>query len=101
VNIPKLSDVSSRYGAPFGRRDTLPEDPAAPVRLCLRRLPMVDGCYDRGWAYWGAWSAARGGMWISWADGVRVFVRAKDRTQAAALVREKVPGAIIRKVGAS
>ncbi len=83
----------SAWGASMGRRDTLPDNPSQAVKLRLRRLPMVDGCYDAGGAYWGKWSPTSGGMWAAWADGVRVFVRALSRREAAEKVRRVVPGA--------
>lgn len=112
---PKLTHASSARGADMGRRDALPLDPAAPVKLHLARLAMSDGgCYDAGGAYWGCGSAASGGMWCAWtygdgatryalscplgaqdyaADGVRVFIRATTREAAKAAVLAKVPGA--------
>jgi hypothetical protein len=46
-------DVSSRFGAPMGRMDTAhPGD--CPEVITVVRVPLVDGCYDEGGAYWGA-----------------------------------------------
>lgn len=98
MKFPKLENACSKYGAAMGRRDTLPDDVSARVKLCLRRLPMVDGCYDRGGAYWGGYVPGHGAMWIAWGDGVRVFVRAFDRNHAAKLVHDLVPGAIMHGV---
>ena len=97
MKIPKLENAATIYGAVMGRRNTLPDDMGARVKLCLRRLPMV-GDYDSGGAYWGGWSAAHGGMWIAWGEGVRVFVRAHNRPDAAQSVLAMVPGAIMRGV---
>jgi len=49
----KLSNVSSKYGAPMGRPNTLPDDTEAPIELTLYELAWVDGDYDAGGAYWG------------------------------------------------
>ena len=88
----KLSDVSSKYGAPMGRRNTLPDDRDETCKLHLRRLEWVDGDYDSGGAYCGGGS----GNYIYWAYGeeaVELFVRAMNRKEAKRLVRETLPGA--------
>lgn len=91
-----LRSVCGRYGAPMGRRDTLPDDPAAPVRLSLVRLRLVDYDYDAGGAYWGG-SSAHGHIWRAVGDGgdvvAEMFVRAKTRGEARAAIAEKIPGA--------
>jgi hypothetical protein len=92
MNTLKLSNVSSKYGAPMGRADRLPDDPLAPIDLQLARLPMVDGDYDEGGAYWGGPCDA-GVMWCAWREGVQVFCRAVDATRAQAKVRAVLPGA--------
>lgn len=50
----KLSEVSSKYGAPMGRpaRHNCP-DRQAEIEFQLERMPLVDGAYDSGGAYWG------------------------------------------------
>jgi len=92
-----LENATGRYGAAMGRRDWLPDDPAAPVKLNLRKLPMV-GDYDTGGAYWGGYGPAL--MYLAYGTDneglVRVFVRAHDRLEAAAKVRKAIPGAVIR-----
>lgn len=46
--IPQLS---CKYGAPMGRMNVgeKPED----VKIYDKRVPMIDGAYDIGGAYWG------------------------------------------------
>lgn len=85
-----LEHVSSKYGAQMGRPNRLPGDTAAPVRLHLRRLAMVDDDYDEGGAYWGG-----GGdpLRVAYDDKVLVFVRAKTRYAAKAEVLKLIPGA--------
>jgi hypothetical protein len=81
----------------MGRPDTLPENPAAPVRLSVVRLRWVDGDYDAGGAYWGHVA----GTWIYRALGdaddgdtvAELYVRAVSREAAKAAIRERVPGA--------
>lgn len=51
LNLP---DVSSKYGAPMGRSNWLPEDRNQPYLMHLTRVRLVDGGYDTGGAYWGA-----------------------------------------------
>lgn len=48
----KLSNVSSKYGAPMGRR-SYRADPEAPIKFHLRRVYLDSGGYDNGGAYWG------------------------------------------------
>lgn len=92
-----LRKAYSQYGASMGRADTLPENPAAPVRLSLVRLRWVDGDYDAGGAYWGHVA----GTWIYRSLGdaddgdtvAELYVRAGSRDAAKATIRERVPGA--------
>lgn len=93
MNTLSLPDVSSRYGAPMGRPDNLPDNRHAPVALHLERLRMVDGDYDEGGAYWGGPGPA-GAMYCAWnEDGVRVYVRATDLEQAKSKVKRTLPQA--------
>ena len=82
----KLSNVSSRYGAPMGRCNTVPAGDAS-ILIHLERMPWVDGDYDPGGAYWGR-SPSAGSMWVAWADDFEVFVRGTSRSQAKEEVRE-------------
>lgn len=76
----------------MGRCNDLPEDTKAPCKLRLIRLRWYDGDYDQGGAYWGN---SRDGSAIYWAFslGVMVWVRAKSRSEAKAMVREDLPNA--------
>lgn len=47
----QFHDVSSKYGAPMGRRST---DLSETGMVRVFRVIMVDGAYDDGGAYWGA-----------------------------------------------
>ena len=97
---PKLSEVSSKYGAPMGRRSYLPADIQVPVKLQMVRLEWVDGDYDRGGAYWGhsinTFIYHAQGYWNEGQDSeefVEVFVRARNRKEAKIEVRELLPNA--------
>jgi hypothetical protein len=50
--MTKLSNVDCKYGAPMGRpqRDI---NNAGPVKLHLEHVPLNNGGYDAGGAYWG------------------------------------------------
>ena len=93
-----LRKVSSQYGAPMGRRDTLPDDRESAILLSLVRLPLEDGDYDRGGAYWG-YSPSAGAIYraVGERDGeelvTEVFVRAKTRADARAQIVGMIPGA--------
>ena len=98
MTIPKkrkLSDASSRFGAPMGRRNILPTNPDAPITLRLELLPWVDGDYDEGGAYFGGDEKTH----IYWAYGeddqiqAAVFVRATDADDALHQVLAVIPGA--------
>lgn len=81
-----LPDVSSRYGAPMGRRDYGDAEAAAPRSVYLFRMRMADGDYDVGGAYWGASSTP---VFVAYApptetsEGLRLTVRASKRERAA------------------
>jgi len=74
-------DVSSRRGAPMGRRGDNPANLAGAKCFHARHQGGGDG-YDKGGAYWGTpcnvW-----GVW-GWVDGEPrvVYVRANSRTEA-------------------
>lgn len=94
-----LPDMSSKFGAPMGRQNTLPDDPTLPCQLQLDKLEWVDGDYDEGGAYWGGDSTTN----IYWAYGtadddteVNVFVRASSRRLAKLKVLSKLPNATIQ-----
>lgn len=90
-----LRNACSTRGASMGRADTLPENPAAPIRLSLVRLEWHDGDYDAGGAYWGRTP----GTWIYRAIGdadeivAEIFARAGSREEAKEKILRRVPGA--------
>lgn len=89
MNKIKLEDVSSKYGAPMGRRDNATEpDTEGPFQL--QRMRWVDHDYDEGGAYWGQNGCNH--MYVAQADGMeevqRCFVRGQNRAEAKAEVRK-------------
>lgn len=88
--------VSSRYGSPMGRRNSLPEDKNTVVKLRLMRVPFVDGDYDRGGAYWGGGPDVYP-LWCAWEDNpvlvnpVVFYCRARTRVSAKTLVWQQMP----------
>ena len=87
----KLSEVSCKYGAPLGRHNSIPADIITASKLYLEKLGWVDGDYDVGGAYWGNVGSdnvyrATG---ETHTETVEIFVRAKDREEAKAKVREE------------
>lgn len=88
-----LSNVSSKYGAQMGRRNVLPTNPDAPIKLRMERLKWVDGDYDQWGAYWGHGTP----LYCAWGEDeqtqVYVFVRAPDRQSAKEQVRKQLPQA--------
>jgi hypothetical protein len=80
-----LKEVSSRYGAPMGRINR--GHNASAERWYLRRVPINNGGYDRGGAYWGIGAP----LWNAYTeDGeTDVFFRARDRDAAKAHMRSE------------
>ena len=83
-------------GAIMGRCDDLPEtaDENEPwPKFRLFRMKMIDGDYDQGGAYWGAGNEQTGFMYRACdPDGTwNIFVRAKSREDARALLYKKYP----------
>jgi len=84
--------VSCKYGAPMGRPGSLSHqgDPA-PLRFHLQHVPLDNGGYDRGGAYWGIGPRL---YWYCADDGsFEGYLRSHNRTQAKAAVRESFPNA--------
>jgi hypothetical protein len=91
-------------GSKIGRRNVLPDDKQAKVKLHLQHLPFVDGCYDSWGAYWGApaniylaftcstMQGYPGGPWNAFPQ-ICVYVRAGNRQEAKQKVRAKLPNA--------
>ena len=74
--LPFEISVSCRYGAPMGRQSDRYEDFKGKTHL--RRVPMVDGDYDPGGAYWGGSPSAP--LWCAWDDEGHIkYVRAIRR----------------------
>ncbi|MCY1283626.1 hypothetical protein D9M68_940250 [compost metagenome] len=96
MSLPPLSDVSSKYGAPMGRRNRCEMLPDEVGKVYLQRVPFVDGCYDQGGAYWGA----PANLWRAYCemeitegeiDVFEQFLRAGTREQAKAALRDEFP----------
>jgi hypothetical protein len=87
---PKLQNATSSWGASMGRSDFIKE-PDEPIKFRLYRMPMMDGCYDTGGAYWGSGNYKIGWMYHAYGDGPKfkneLFIRAKSREEAKAEVR--------------
>jgi hypothetical protein len=85
-----INDAGQRVctGSKMGRRDTLPA--STHPRLRLRRLPFVDGCYDRQGAYWGS----PANVWLAWDDeGTQLFRRGDTRENVKAAILAEYPHA--------
>ena len=79
---PFQMPVEAKYGAPMGRRESPVEDFTGPV--CLQKVPMIDGDYDEGGAYWGGGTP----LYCAWDDeGHAIYFRAKDSSAA----KKKLP----------
>jgi hypothetical protein len=108
----ELKDVivklDTKYGAPMGRASSEPDETGwhqkYKGKLYLKEVPLDEGGYDAGGAYWGigeqlyvAYSPRNEDVVRFWGPclrAVQVFVQAKDRDAAKAEVLESVPNAV-------
>lgn len=73
-------------GSQMGRRDVLPA--STHPKLRLRRLPFVDGAYDRWGAYWGS----PANVWLAWDDeGTQLFRRGNSRSEVKTKIQTEWP----------
>ena len=85
-----LSNVSTKYGAPMGRREHYHE-PQEGAKVYLQHVPLFDGgCYDKGGAYWGCGAPLYHAFHD---DDGELFLRAANRQEAKASVRREWPDA--------
>jgi len=70
-------EVSSKYGSPMGRRDTITSG-----RVHLVRVRMYDHDYDKGGAYWGGSPSLP--LWCAYNDDGAQYLRAHTRANAKA-----------------
>ncbi|MCP3017426.1 hypothetical protein [Cupriavidus basilensis] len=87
--MPPLAAVSSRFGAPMGRRDTHADYREKPRLFLLARLAWVDGDYDAGGAYWGYAEREHIYRAVSEDGAVELFVRARHIDEAKYCVLEE------------
>jgi hypothetical protein len=74
VTAPYEVEVSSKYGAPMGRRSS----GSIEGLVHLRKVRLYDGCYDKGGAYWGG----PYNLWCAWNEESVVYFRAPNREAA-------------------
>lgn len=72
-------------GAQMGRKIQLPDSYHGEA-LNLHKVEIQDG-YDKGGAYWGNGTP----LYCAFGDGVEIYVRAKDRTEAKEKARLQTP----------
>lgn len=92
----QFASVSSRYGAPMGRRADSYLETDLPRFVRLFRVRLDSGGYDDGGAYWGIGAP----LWCAEDDdGNRQFLRAGSRERAAlelgignAALKKSLPG---------
>lgn len=91
---PFRENVSCKWGAPMGRGRSDGE----PRQLYLRRVPLNNGGYDPGGAYWGHGEP----LWCAWSDPVEgdafeEYHRAPNRQAAKVKIRAAHPKATFRR----
>lgn len=80
----------SNRGAPTGRSEIVPAD--GRTKLSIARVPMIDGDYDAGGAYWGGPPALP--LWCAWTSkrpDVALWERALTVKEAKAKLLERWP----------
>lgn len=88
----QFENVSSRYGAPMGRRAAGNLDTDTPKSVRLFRVNPNSGGYDDGGAYWGIGEPL---FCAIDKDGDRQFIRASSRHRAALLLG--IPNTVLRQ----
>lgn len=73
---PFESKVNSTYGAPMGRQS----DHYVEGKLNLQRVPLYDGGYDKGGAYWGYERYET--LYCAWNEDYTTYLRAPSRNSA-------------------
>lgn len=94
--MPPLTDLNCSRGAPLGRRNTCEMLPEEVGRVFLQHVPFIDGCYDKGGAYWGyPANLYRAYVEMEITEGVidvfEHFLRANTREKAKQALREEFP----------
>ena len=95
--IVKAEGNCRKYDSQMGR-SSWRGNPDGKFKFHLQRLRFVDYCYDLGGAYWGGPADLYLALDQSVTDlrgneGVREFVRAKNRAEAKSKVLEQYPNA--------
>lgn len=79
-----LSNVSSAFGAPMGRREITDNQNA---KVQLFKVKFVDYDYDQGGAYWGGGTP----LYAAIGDDFQVFRRAFSRENAKEIIQKQFP----------
>lgn len=89
----KLPKGYNQYGAFMGRRGCTNERWGA-IKMHLCKIPLNQGGYDSGGAYWGYGQQL---LWRAWGDGPteqqELWLRADNRDEAKQIVRKTFPKA--------
>ena len=87
--MKKLSNVSCKYGAPMGRRNSIPDDIIPSSKLYLEKM-RLNGDYDKGGAYWGytqnSYIYRATGSTLT--EEIEIFTRAANRQEAKENLRK-------------
>lgn len=98
--LPPLRSLNCSRGAPMGRHSDQ-GDPDYPHHFIVELLPMVDGDYDVGGAYWGSGNHDIGWMYRAYAKGeeeiLDIFLRAKRYDDVVAKLQDEYPNATFER----
>ena len=94
---PKLSKAFDKFGASMGRRNVLDDlECHDEPKWSLYKMPINDGGYDSGGAYWGIGSRTSGVMFHAYCDGPKfvnhIYIRSVTRLGAKQKIRELFSG---------
>lgn len=85
----KLSNVFCEFGAPMGRRNSIPDDIIPSNKLYLEKM-RLNGDYDKGGAYWGytpnSYIYRATGSTLTYE--IEIFTRASSRQEAKENLRK-------------
>lgn len=87
----QLPPVSTQFGAPMGRQEGRSAQPTAPVEVL--RMPLDDGGYDSGGAYWGLPNNL---FRVEDGDEFCTYLRAQSKADAIEQFKKAYPDAEVR-----
>lgn len=92
----QLSDVSSKYGAPMGRRECRHFDESKPRSISCFRVRLDNGGYDDGGAYWGHGTGTERNLYCLRQDDTDYIEFYRAGTRSGAIRKANVPHELLK-----